>query len=139
MSIELMEETVPAGQAVPEPQWAIVELFGHGRIAGAISEQSFGGAAFVKIDVPEVVMRDRVWRNGEYVDDGEVTKIIPAHTRSLGAKAIYAINWCDKLAATAAAGQIRDEPIRPYSLKAAIDSMGSGARQELLDLDRGEG
>lgn len=139
MSIELIEETVPAGQAVPEQAWAIVELFGHGRIAGAISEQAFGGASFVKVDVPEVVVRDRVWRNGEYVEDGEVTKIIPAHTRSLGAKAVYAINWCDKLAATAAAGQIRDEPIKPYSLQDAIASMGSGARQALLGLEQDEG
>lgn len=135
MSIELIPEAIPAGQEAAEQQWAIVELFGHQRIAGAVSEQTFGGASFVRVDVPEILVRDRVWRNGEYVSDGEVTEIIPAHTRSFGPKAIYAINWCDKTAATVAANSIRHSPIAPYSLRESLASMGSGARQQLLDMD----
>jgi len=33
--------------------WAVVELFGHQRIAGKISEHNLGGT-FVRVDVPSV-------------------------------------------------------------------------------------
>ncbi len=33
-------------------QWAILELMGHRRLAGFVSEQEIAGAAFVRIDVP---------------------------------------------------------------------------------------
>lgn len=32
--------------------WGIVELFGHSRIAGLVSETSIGGCSFIRIDVP---------------------------------------------------------------------------------------
>lgn len=32
--------------------WAIVELMGHRKLAGYVSEQTVGGAAFMRIDVP---------------------------------------------------------------------------------------
>lgn len=34
--------------------WAILELMGHRRLAGFVSEQQVAGAAFVRIDVPAV-------------------------------------------------------------------------------------
>jgi hypothetical protein len=34
-------------------QWAIVELFGHQRIAGLVTEQAVGGCSFVRVGVPE--------------------------------------------------------------------------------------
>ncbi len=33
-------------------EWGILELMGHRRLAGFISEQQIGGASFVRIDVP---------------------------------------------------------------------------------------
>ncbi len=32
--------------------WAIVELFGHQKIAGKLTEQTIGGCHFIRVDVP---------------------------------------------------------------------------------------
>lgn len=53
--------------------FAIVELFGHQKMAGKVTEQSIGPATFVRVDVPE-------------------TNKQPAFTRLLNPSAIYAIN-----------------------------------------------
>ncbi len=34
--------------------WAIIDLFGHQKIAGFITEAEIGGCSFVRVDVPEV-------------------------------------------------------------------------------------
>ena len=34
-------------------EWAILELMGHRRLAGRVSEETIGGAAFIRIDVPD--------------------------------------------------------------------------------------
>ena len=34
-------------------EWAILELMGHRKLAGKISEATIGGASFVRIDIPE--------------------------------------------------------------------------------------
>lgn len=34
--------------------WGLLELFGHQRLAGRLSEQSIGGCHFIRIDVPKV-------------------------------------------------------------------------------------
>jgi hypothetical protein len=132
----------PQAHATPQPDpaarlpamWAIVELFGHQRIAGQISEQAFGGGAMVRVDVPQITVTETA-----YVDDesAQVTRTIPAHTRSFGTASIYSINWCDEVAATLAARTIKHEPLRPYSLRAAMAGMPEGERQRLLALTAG--
>lgn len=106
----------------PAPIFAVVELFGHARIAGAVSEQTFGGSTFVRVDVPAVRFEEIDY--DLRTDDGYAKKVrtIPAHTRSFGPSAIYSINWCDEHAATAAAHGIKHEPINPYS---AIKAMAA--------------
>jgi len=128
----------PAGpaqddQAQPK-QWAIVEVMGHGRVAGAISQQVFGGANLVRVDVPAVTIDETTWRNG---GDATTSRVIPAHSRSLGAAAIYSINWCDELAATVAAQSIKHEPISPYSLQRALAAMPVNEQNRLLALTAG--
>lgn len=57
--------------------WAIVELMGHQRIAGRITERTVAGVVMLQVYVPAM---------------GEV----PEYTRLLGGSAIYAINPCDE-------------------------------------------
>jgi hypothetical protein len=77
--------------------WAIVELFGHQRIAGHVTEASIGGCQFVRVDIPA---------SGEK----------PAFTRLLGHGAIYAVNIVSEAVARAAASSLRVEPVSVYDL-----------------------
>jgi hypothetical protein len=85
-------------------QWAIIELFGHSRIAGKVSEQTIGGCAFVRVDVPAV--------------DGD-----QAFTKLFGNGAIYALTITDEAAATLAAKAIRAQPINTWELERAMKSL----------------
>ena len=113
--------------------WAIVELFGHARIAGRISDQTFGGAAMVRVDVPAVTYMETGW---ETVDGDRrrtsTQRTIPAHTRSFGGGAIYSINWVDEATATLAAQSIKHEPISSYSIREALQDMAPEHRARLL-------
>lgn len=78
--------------------WAIVEVMGHRQFAGFVSEQSIGGASFVRVDVPELEA------------DGEA---LPGFTKLLGAGSIYAISPCSEETARAFAAANR---ARSFSL-----------------------
>jgi hypothetical protein len=77
------EHSLPPKKAgtVPPPLtaalFAVIELFGHARVAGEITESPLGGGALIRVTVPEC--------NGR-----------PAHTRDVNSKAIYAITYCDR-------------------------------------------
>lgn len=114
-------------------KFAVVDLFGHARIAGAISEMAFGGCAMVRVDVPEIVTVETVWLDNDG-PSSKVTRTIPAHTRCLGPASIYSIHWCDEASALVAAMAIKHEPLRPYSLRAALAGMPEGERHRLLAL-----
>jgi hypothetical protein len=117
-------------QEQPPALYAIVELFGHQRVAGRITQQTFGGASFVRVDVPEIEVTEYGYSNaGERV---ATQRTIQAHTRSFGGGAIYAINWCDMTTAAIAARSIKHEPLSPYSVKSAIDALPDEQRHRLL-------
>lgn len=78
-------------------QWCLVELFGHQRIAGRVTEQTVGGCAFVRVDVPAA---------GEQ----------PEFTKLFGNGAIYAITPVTEEIARAAATSYRQVPITPYEI-----------------------
>lgn len=103
-------------------QWAIVELFGHARIAGKLTEQTIGGCAFVRVDVPEMV------REGQ---------TLPGFTKLYGQGAIYAISFVDEATARIAAQEIHAQPVSVWSLRAGLEGMPAGDRQRLL-MDRND-
>lgn len=73
----------------------IVELFGHQKIVGKVTEQIIGGQAFVRVDVPQ-------------------TKRHPAFTRLFGSGAIYSITPVSEDIAQRAAEQVYVEPVTVY-------------------------
>lgn len=98
-------------------QWAIVEIFGHQRIAGKVTEQTIGGCSFVRVDVPELPER--------IVDDYGRKRTLPAisgFTKLYGNAAIYAMSFVDEAIAKATAGSLRVLPIDSYTLSDALRS-----------------
>lgn len=78
--------------------WALVELFGHTRIAGRCTEQNIAGTNMLRIDVPET--------------EGQ-----PAFTKFFGSSAIYAINPVDEVTARHLAEQLDKKPIDSWDIK----------------------
>lgn len=78
-------------------QWCLVELFGHSRIAGFVTEQTIGGQSFVRVDVPD-------------------TTAGKAFTRLFGSGAIYAMNPCAESVARNLAERLQVAPITPWDL-----------------------
>lgn len=77
--------------------WAVVELFGHQKIAGKVTEQMIAGGAFLRVDVPAV--------------DGA-----QEFTRFYGANAIYAITPTTEEIACRAVGALHIRPIAVYGV-----------------------
>jgi hypothetical protein len=91
-----------------DKQWAIVEIFGHSRYAGTVSEHQIGGCSFVRVDVPEI--------------DGQ-----PAFTKLFGNAAIYSITPVSEQIARLVAKQFQSRPLTVY-----VEELEQSARQRRL-------
>lgn len=80
-------------------EWCVVEIMGHKKFAGHVSEQSIGGSSFVRVDVPEVEAGGRK---------------LPAFSKLFGAASIYCLSPCTEETAKAFAAQIRSESFHLY-------------------------
>jgi len=85
--------------------WAIVEIFGHQKFAGRVSEFALGGCNFVRVDVPALPAKKSNYQN---------FAAQPAFTKLFGQGAIYSITLTSEAVARAVADQIRPEPISVY-------------------------
>ena len=77
---------------------AVVELFGHNRMAGKVTEQTIGSASFIRIDVPETTQQ-------------------PKFTRLVNPSAIYAINPVTEEVMLAMAEGISSKPIESWDIR----------------------
>lgn len=84
--------------------WAIIELFGHNKISGRVTETTIGGGSFIRVDVPE-------------------TSKVPAWTRFLNPSAIYAINPVTEEVAVGYAGRLDSRPIDSWDAREVLKRM----------------
>lgn len=94
-------------------EWALVELFGHQKIGGKVSEASLAGGAFLRVDVPE-------------------TKSQRAYTRFFGPGAIYSINPCEETIVRTWCEHHSLEPVHRYELPQIAEKVNDPA---VLDSD----
>lgn len=88
--------------------WGIVELMGHQRAAGRLTEEMLGGANMLRVDVP----------NG----DG-------FRTAYYGSSAIYALHITDEKVARAAVASMGRAPPYAYQIDSALSRL-TGPRPE---------
>lgn len=86
-------------------EWALLELFGHQRLAGRVTEQQIGGASFVRVDVP---------------DDGK--KKGWKLTRHYNPSAIYSITPVTEATARMIAKTIESEPISRWDITQLVQN-----------------
>lgn len=80
--------------------YCVVEIMGHKKFAGLVTEQAIGGTSFVRVDVPEVTTE-----NGT---------VLPAFSKLFGAASIYCLSPCTEETARAFAATIRSESFSKY-------------------------
>ena len=78
-------------------QWCILEIMGHNTFAGLVTEQTIGGASFIRISIPS-------------------TAAGPAFDKIFGASSVYCITPVTEDVARATAARLRQEPIQPWDL-----------------------
>lgn len=111
-----VETAAPAAAASTFDHWAIVEIFGHQRIAGRVREELVAGKAFLRVDVPAT-------------GDGA-----EAFTRYYGAAAIYSLTPTTEAVVRLAAAQLRAAAVNVY-LPPARQLASGGAPDDGLDYD----
>lgn len=90
---------------------AVIELFGHQRMSGVVTEQTIGSASFIRIDVPE-------------------TKEQPKFTRILNPSSIYAINPVTEEVMLHMAKAIQNKPIDSWDFRTMQKKLMSLKGQE---------
>ena len=110
-------ETPPPAAPAPEKfdQWAIVEIFGHQRIAGRVCEELLAGKAFLRVDVPAV--------GGDQ-----------AFTRYYGAAAVYSLTPTTQEISRLVASQLRVDPIQIYIPIPSTRQLAAGGPPPYEDL-----
>ena len=85
-------------KAAPEAgYWGQIELMGHQRIAGHITETTVAGKGMLRVDVPD--------------QDGATT-----HTRFYSPEAVYCISPTDRQIAIGLAANIKSQPVTIYDV-----------------------
>lgn len=82
--------------------WCLIELFGHQKIAGHVTEQNIAGVNMLRVQVP-------------------ATETTPEFTKFYGGAAIYAINPIDEVSAIALVNQLKVSPVVPWSIQSYLD------------------
>lgn len=101
--------------------WAVLELFGHVRLAGRVTEASIGGCSFLRVDV--------------HKQDGEID-----FTRYFGNGAIYSMTPVTREVALRVGNGSAQAPVKPWEmprpgLPAASDSEAEARPEDFVDDD----
>jgi hypothetical protein len=82
-------------------EWAIVDVMGHQRFVGKVTEQVIAGQGFVRVDIP-------------------ATPTVGAWTKLIGTASIYAITPVSETIAVAMAQEREDVPLSRYELPESL-------------------
>ena len=87
----------PTTESPKFESWAILEIMGHVKLAGYVTEQSIAGSAFIRIDVPAAGSVD-------------------GFTRFFGSGSVYSLSPVTEEIARDVAGNLSSRPVSVYDL-----------------------
>lgn len=103
--------------------WAVLELFGHSKIAGYVREVSLGGDAMLRVDVPELKFTEQLpaYRRPA---DGVMTREVElaGFTKFYSPKAVFAMTPATEETCRAIMQSLSVQPISPFDLPKALPS-----------------
>lgn len=88
-------------------QWALIEIMGHRRLAGRVTEDTIAGVALLRVDVPDI--------------EGE-----PAWTTWIGASAIFSLSPVSEEVCRAHAKSFRASPVMVWEIKRQLLAAPAG-------------
>jgi hypothetical protein len=115
--------------------WAVVEMLGHKKLSGFVTEQPIAGAALLQVDVPETTHRKHV---GGF--DGHVVEVKAAYSKLIGVGSIYCMTPCTEEVARAVAQELEryNDPL-PVTLPKYLAAVSSPTEEptdaDILDDD----
>ena len=87
------------------PQWACLELMGHRRLAGHVTEQEIAGGSFLRIDIPDPNGEPDVWIATQYYSP----------------QAVYGITPVDEATARLCAAEWIEPPVNRWTLRRMLE------------------
>lgn len=87
--------------------WALVEIMGHQRYAGFVTEQTIAGSAFLRVDVPTIGDK-------------------PAFTKLFSPSSVYAITPCAEDLVKSVAESLGKQPMSIWDLPESLKSKLKG-------------
>ena len=97
-------------------EWALLELFGHQRLAGLVTEVQLGGASFVRVDVP-----------------GETKKSPAKLTKFYNPSAIYSITPVTEETARMIAKSVSGEPVTRWDVQEMVREAKKSLKPAYVD------
>lgn len=95
-------------------QWCILEIFGHVRLAGLVSEQTVAGQGFVRVDVPETIRQ-------------------PAFSKLYGAGAIYSLSPVTEEVARSFAERTSSPPLDTWDARQMVARLAKPENSSIDD------
>src|ERR1700722_18725577 len=86
----------------PLESWCVLEMMGHIRLGGKVTEENHFGVVMGRIDIPQ--------EDGKWI------------TQFFGGSAVFRITPCDEATARAVAATSRPAPIQPYEMPKLVHS-----------------
>lgn len=99
----------------PKRFWGLIELMGHAKIAGQISEEEFGGTKLIRVDVPEMPERTDMLFGRE--------RTIPAtapFTKYIGGAAVYSMTPLSREACLRVIQRFEHVPVQAVDLTVTV-------------------
>ena len=97
-------------------EWAVLELFGHQRLAGLVTEVQLGGAIFVRVDVP-----------------GDTKKSPAKLTKMYNPAAIYSVTPVTEDTARLVAKSVSGEPVTRWDVQEMVREAKKALRPAPVD------